>query len=73
MSKLEITIKTTVSQTAYKADTDGMEEIYLRAVVTQAKDLIELVGRGKFEVVVTYDRPTKNRRSSKRRLKQKGA
>jgi hypothetical protein len=71
MSRLEVTIKVAVNEAADKADKMGVEEIYLRSAVMKAKEVMELVGRGKFEVMVTYDRPTKTRRHSERKPKTK--
>lgn len=71
MSRLEVTIKVAVNEAANKADKMGAEEIYLRCAVMKAKEVMELVGRGKFEVVVTYDRPTKPSRPSERKPKSK--
>lgn len=71
MSRLKIRLDIAVSEEADKKDPDL--EIELRMAVVKAREIIELVGRGKFEVNTTYEREApKTRRPSKRKPKSKG-
>lgn len=66
--RLEVTIKVAVNEKWDK--TNPEDELWLRSLVTEFKQLATLAGRGKFEFDVKYDRPTKCR-SSKRALNKK--
>ena len=66
MGRLEITIKIAVNEKIDKKFPD--EEIWLRAVAQEIKQIVGLVGRGKFDIETTLDR--QKRRSSKRALKK---
>lgn len=70
MSRLEIRIDCVVKKKADKEDPDL--EIDLRMATMKAREIIELVGRGKFEVSTTYKREApKTRRPSKRKPKSR--
>jgi hypothetical protein len=73
MSKNEGKLVTTL-ELSVKDEFDRKEpelEIYLRCVVVKVRELVELFGRGKFDVVSKLDRvkPVKTRRLSKRKPK----
>ena len=65
MSKLKITLTVTVNR--------DVEEIYARAAVQQAREFMDLVGRGKFQFETTYQevkrRPSERKPKTKRSLK----
>jgi hypothetical protein len=66
MSRLQITMTVAVNEKANKADKNGTEEIYLRCAMQKAREVIDLVGRGKFDIEVTYDRLEKKGRNVKK-------
>ena len=71
LSRLEVNIKLAVKPEAHKVDKSGLEEIYLRGLVSQIQNLIEFAGRDKLEYQTTYEITTTNRRPSKRKPKTK--
>lgn len=69
----ELVITMTMTVKEPNEDRQGVEELYLRCTVMKMAEVLDIAGRGKFNVQTTYDMIPTKRRPSKRKPKSQGA